>query len=147
MRDDGLSWDDADTTLERVTVFQIPQTHDMLSSLFDPRLPKSWVDVLTLSLLAFQVVLFIALPLQVSRYFFMGYFACWRLAYNAGLGYVLNRQSEERWIVQTAIRKGWMDGAKRPLVKAWIERELRAKMGKDYDFDVSYLPLLAPRHH
>lgn len=114
----------------------------MLSSLFDPRLPKSNVDVLTLSLLALQVVLFLALPLQVSRYFFMGYFACWRLAYNAGLGYVLNRQSEERWIVKTVILRGWMDAAKRPLVKAWIERELRAKMGKDYDFDVSLFPFL-----
>ena len=81
-------------------MFKIPQTHDMLSSLFDPRLPKSHIDILTLSLLALQVVLFVSLPLNVSRYFFMVYFAMWRLAYNAGLGYVLRQQSETKWIVR-----------------------------------------------
>lgn len=119
------------------SVFQIPQTHDMLSSLFDPRLPKSNVDILTLSLLALQVALFALLPLSVSRYFFLAYFALWRLAYNAGLGYVLRRQSETKWIVRTVVQKGWMDGNKRPKVRAWIERELSKKMGEDYDFNVS----------
>ncbi|KAM0745695.1 hypothetical protein T439DRAFT_307542 [Meredithblackwellia eburnea MCA 4105] len=117
------------------TVFKIPQTHDMLSSLFDPRLPKSHVDVLTLSLLGLQVVLFLVLPLSISRYFFMLYFAIWRLAYNAGLGYVLRRQSEQRWIVKTVMREGWMDPNKRPKVYQWIRNELGKKMGKDYDFE------------
>ena len=118
-------------------MFKIPQTHDMLSSLFDPRLPKSHIDILTLALLGIQVVLFAFLPLNVSRYFFLVYFAGWRLAYNVGLGYVLRRQSEERWIVETVIRKGWMDGEKRPQVKGWIQQELRRKRGQDYAFEVS----------
>lgn len=106
----------------------------MLSSLFDPRLPKSHVDILTLALLALQVVLFALLPLHVSRYFFLVYFAVWRLAYNAGLGYVLRKQSEQKWIVRTVIKRGWMDESRQPGVRHWIERELSAKMGKDYDF-------------
>ncbi|KAM0786071.1 hypothetical protein ACM66B_006882 [Microbotryomycetes sp. NB124-2] len=117
------------------TVFPIPQTHDMLSSLFDPRLPKSHIDILTLALLGLQVVLFATLPVAISRWFFLVYFAMWRLAYNAGLGYVLRRQSEHRWIVRTVERKGCMDKARRPRVHNWIAGELKAKMGKDYDFE------------
>ncbi|KAK4048562.1 phosphatidylethanolamine N-methyltransferase [Microbotryomycetes sp. JL201] len=117
------------------TVFPIPQTHNMLSSLFDPRLPKSHIDILTLTLLGLQVVLFATLPIHVSRWFFLVYFAMWRLAYNAGLGYILRRQSERRWIVRTVDKKGWMDKQKRPRVHNWIAGELKAKMGKDYDFE------------
>lgn len=110
----------------------------MLSSLFDPRLPKSYIDILTLSLLALQVLLFTVLPNSIAQYFFLAYFVCWRLAYNAGLGYILNLQSEQKWIVQFVKRKGWMDAEKRPEVNKWIQAELRAKMGKDYDFNVSF---------
>ncbi|SDA05367.1 BZ3501_MvSof-1269-A2-R1_Chr12-1g03351 [Microbotryum saponariae] len=116
-------------------VFCIPQTHDMLSSLFDPRLPKSHIDLLTLFLLAAQVVLFLSLPLARSRYFFLGYFALWRLAYDCGLGVVLKRQSEHRWIVRTVVRQGWMDPSRRPRVHRWVTSELKAKMGADYAFD------------
>ncbi|SCV73024.1 BQ2448_6949 [Microbotryum intermedium] len=116
-------------------VFRIPRTHDMLSSLFDPRLPKSHIDLLTLLLLAAQVVLFLSLPLARSRYFFLGYFALWRLAYNCGLGIVLKRQSEHRWIVRTVVRQGWMDPSRRPRVHQWVTSELKAKMGADYAFE------------
>lgn len=117
-------------------MFRIPQTHDVLSSLFDPRLPKSHIDILTLALLGLQVVLFVSLPLSVSRWFFALYFAMWRLAYNAGLGYALRKQSETKWIVRTVVREGWMDSVKQPKVSKWIRSELSAKMGKDYAFDV-----------
>lgn len=158
------------TRFARTAVFRIPQTHNMLSSLFDPRLPKSvstssppsgrylgggpqltrrdarraplspelqHIDILTLALLALQVILFCTLPLQVSRYFFLAYFAGWRLAYNCGLGYVLKQQSEHKWIVRTVIKHGWMDAEKRPQVYQWIASELKAKMGNDYAFEVS----------
>jgi hypothetical protein len=68
----------------------------------------------------------------------LAYFACWRLAYNAGLGIVLKKQSESKWIVNLVKRKGWMKEGK---VRNWIESELRAKMGKDYDFNVGYFIL------
>ncbi|GAA5937887.1 hypothetical protein JCM1841_003868 [Sporobolomyces salmonicolor] len=117
------------------TVFQIPQTHNMISSLFDPRFPKSNIDLLTLFLLGTQVLLFFYLPTQTARRFFLVYFALWRLAYNAGLGYVLTWQSKTRWIVKTVQREGWMDEKRRPAVARWAKAELRKKMGRDYDFD------------
>lgn len=126
-------------------LFPIPQTHDMLSSLFDPRLPKSHIDLLTLSLLFLQVFLFFILPRSVAQPFFLTYFAVWRLAYDAGLGVVLRKQSETRWIVKTVVRKGWMDHARRPKVCDWIKGELQAKMGKDYDFNVRSFPPMLER--
>ncbi|GAA6002774.1 phosphatidylethanolamine N-methyltransferase [Rhodotorula paludigena] len=117
------------------TLFKIPQTHNMLSSLFDPRLPKSNIDLLTLFLLGSQLVLFVVLSRPVARVFFGFYFAFWRLAYDAGLGYVLRRQSEQRWIVKIVQREGWFDLKRRPAAAKWVRSELKKKMGRDYDFE------------
>ncbi|POY72897.1 hypothetical protein BMF94_4058 [Rhodotorula taiwanensis] len=116
------------------TVFKIPQTHNMLTSLFDPRTPKSNIDLLTLFLLGLQLVLFVTLSRPTARIFFGLYFALWRTAYDAGLGYVLKRQSEERWIVRTVKRNGWFDEKRHPKAAQWVKNELKKKMGKTYDF-------------
>ncbi|BGP03328.1 Phosphatidylethanolamine N-methyltransferase [Rhodotorula toruloides] len=116
-------------------LFKIPQTHNVLSGLFDPRLPKSDIDLLTLFLLGMQVVLFAWFSRTSSRIFFGLYFAFWRLAYDAGLGYVLTKQSKIRWIVKTVQRHGWFDDKRRPAIARWVRSELKKKMGKDYDFD------------
>jgi phosphatidylethanolamine N-methyltransferase len=110
----------------------------VLSGLFNPRLPKSHIDLVTLALLGSQIAAFAFLPLSVSRYFFLVLFAFYRLAYNVGLGYVLRRQSEDRWIVRLVKRQGWMDAERRPRVEKWCRSQLTAKMGKNYDFDVRH---------
>ncbi|GAA6044275.1 hypothetical protein JCM8097_002105 [Rhodosporidiobolus ruineniae] len=115
-------------------VFKIPQTHNMISSLFDPRFPKSNIDLLTLFLLGSQLLLFLVLSRPAARWFFGIYFAFWRLAYDAGLGYVLTKQSKTRWIVRTVARHGWFDSARQPAVARWVRRELGKKMGPAYDF-------------
>jgi phosphatidylethanolamine N-methyltransferase len=95
---------------------------------------------LTLFLLGLQLVLFVSLSRPTARIFFGFYFAMWRLAYNAGLGYVLKRQSETRWIVRTVKRNGWFDEKRQPKIAQWAKNELRKKMGKDYDFTVRVYP-------
>ncbi|BGP19913.1 hypothetical protein JCM10213_008612 [Rhodosporidiobolus nylandii] len=117
------------------TVFQIPKTHNMVSSLFDPRFPKSNIDLLTLFLLGSQIILFLTLPRTLGRWFFGLYFAFWRLAYDAGLGHVLKQQSETRWIVKTVAKNGWFDLDRKPAVARWVRNELGKKMGKDYNFE------------
>ncbi|GAA6020363.1 hypothetical protein JCM10207_002082 [Rhodosporidiobolus poonsookiae] len=117
------------------TVFKIPQTHNMLSSLFDPRFPKSNIDLLTLFLLGTQLLLFVTLSRSTARWFFGLYFAFWRLAYDAGLGWVLTKQSKSRWIVKTVARNGWFELDRQPAVAKWVRNELKKKMGKDYDFE------------
>ena len=118
------------------SVFPVPTTHDVVTALLHPSYPKSHIDILNLGLLALQLVLFYTLPPTPRRLFFFLYFAFWRAAYDAGLGYVLTKQSKRKWIVKTVERFGWLDEKRRPEARAWIRRQLVGKMGKDYSFDV-----------
>ena len=65
----------------RLPVFALPRTESVIAGLFDPRLPKSALDVVTLVLLASQIILWFSLPLETSRWLFICIFAFWRLAY------------------------------------------------------------------
>lgn len=111
-------------------------SHLSLSNSIDAQPRAQNIDLLTLFLLGSQLVLFVSLSRPVARVFFGLYFALWRLAYDAGLGYVLRRQSEHRWIVKTVRREGWFDLDRRPAVAKWARSELRKKMGNDYNFEV-----------
>ncbi|KAF8510469.1 phosphatidylethanolamine N-methyltransferase [Hysterangium stoloniferum] len=117
------------------TVFRVPTTHDVLTSLFHPWHPKSHLDLVNLALLGSQLVLFALLPNRIAKPFFFFYFVFWRTAYDAGLGWVLTKQSKKKWIVREVQRRAWLDGEKRPKVRAWIRSQLQGKMGKDYSFD------------
>ncbi|KDQ23980.1 hypothetical protein PLEOSDRAFT_1048295 [Pleurotus ostreatus PC15] len=115
-------------------VFRVPVTYDVLT-LFHPSYPKSHLDIFNLSLLGLQLVLFALLPQSVSRVFFVLYFAFWRAAYDAGLGWVLTQQSKKKWIVRQIQKLGWLDEKRCPKMRAWIRDQLKGKMGKDYSFD------------
>ncbi|KAF4586330.1 phosphatidylethanolamine N-methyltransferase [Pleurotus pulmonarius] len=115
-------------------VFRVPVTYDVLT-LFHPSYPKSHLDIFNLTLLGLQLVLFAILPQSVSRIFFVLYFAFWRAAYDAGLGWVLTQQSRKKWIVRQIQKLGWLDEKRCPKMRAWIRDQLKGKMGKDYSFD------------
>lgn len=119
----------------------MPTTHDVLTALFHPAYPKSHIDLVNLFLLGSQIALFLALPLSISRPFFLFYFAFWRAAYDVGLGWVLTKQSKKKWMVKEVQRRGWLDAERRPEVRSWIGKQLAGKMGKDYSFDVSLMVL------
>ncbi|KAG6899626.1 hypothetical protein C0993_008568 [Termitomyces sp. T159_Od127] len=116
-------------------VFRVPTTHDVLTTLFHPGQPKSDLDLVNLGLLAGQLVAFVVLPRGAAQVFFFGYFAFWRAAYDAGLGWVLTQQSKKKLIVREVQRLGWLDGTRHPRVRSWIRAQLQGKMGRDYDFD------------
>ncbi|KAI0312639.1 phospholipid methyltransferase-domain-containing protein [Amylostereum chailletii] len=116
-------------------VFRVPTTHDVVTALLHPAYPKSHIDLFNIALLALQAVLFVALPSTPRKIFFFCYFAFWRAAYDAGLGYVLTKQSKTKWIVKEVQRRGWLDEKRRPEVRRWIKDQLVGKMGKDYSFD------------
>jgi len=117
-------------------VFRVPTTHDVLTTLFHPGYPKSHLDLFNLGLLSLQLAIFFLLPRRVAQVFFFFYFAFWRGAYDAGLGWVLTKQSKKKWIVREVHRRGWLDANRRPAVRGWIRDQLAGKMGKDYSFDV-----------
>jgi phosphatidylethanolamine N-methyltransferase len=125
---------------KKKTVFRVPTTHDVVTALLHPAYPKSHIDLLNLGSLALQLVLFAVLRSAPRRIFFFVYFAFWRAAYDAGLGYVLTKQSKRRWIVREVQRRGWLDENRRPDVKNWIRKQLVGKMGKDYSFDARSSP-------
>lgn len=116
-------------------VFRVPTTHDVITALFNPLQPKSHIDLVNLALLGLQIVIFFAFPKSFTRPFFFLYFAFWRAAYDAGLGWVLTKQSKKKWIVREVQRRGWLDSERRPKVREWIKNELSMKMDADYNFD------------
>ncbi|KAG8978779.1 phosphatidylethanolamine N-methyltransferase, partial [Tulasnella sp. 427] len=118
-------------------VFRVPTTHDVITALFNPLQPKSHIDLLNLGLLGLQILIFLAFPRSFTRPFFFLYFAFWRAAYDAGLGWVLTKQSKKNWIVREVQRRGWLNAERRPKVREWIKNELNMKMDTDFDFDVS----------
>lgn len=120
----------------------MPTTHHTLT-LLDPRYPKSHFDLINLVLLGSQIVLFLLWPRIFSRHVFFWSFVMWRAAYNAGLGWILTKQSKCKWIVRQVQNRGWLDGQKRPKVRQWVCDQLSVKMGRDYGFEVS--SLLLPR--
>ncbi|KAF9074375.1 phosphatidylethanolamine N-methyltransferase [Rhodocollybia butyracea] len=115
-------------------VFRVPTTHDVLT-LFNPAYPKSHFDILSLALLGSQILLYFMFPRHISQIFFLFYFAFWRAAYDAGLGWVLTKQSKRKWIEKQVQKFGWMDAKQRPKVRNWVRAQLAGKMGKDYSFD------------
>jgi len=102
----------------------------------NPKYPKSDFDILNLGLLGLQIILFLLAPRRTAQIFFFVYFAFWRTAYDAGLGWVLTKQSKKKWIVKEVQRLGWLDNARRPEMRKWIREQLVGKMGRDYSFDV-----------
>lgn len=102
----------------------------------NPNYPKSDFDILNLGLLGLQLVLYMLLSRRTAQIFFLFYFSFWRIAYDAGLGWVLTKQSKKKWIVKEVHRLGWLDDKRRPVVRDWIRKQLVGKMGSDYSFDV-----------
>ncbi|PWN24981.1 hypothetical protein BDZ90DRAFT_234589 [Jaminaea rosea] len=115
--------------------FVVPHTPDMLTSIFDPREPKTPLDFITIGSLALQIILYFVLPRSLARPFFLLYFAFWRAAYNAGLGHILKQQSERNWITRTVKAKGWFDAKRQPKMYKWVRSHLETKMEKDYNFE------------
>uniref|UniRef100_V5EQR5 Phosphatidylethanolamine N-methyltransferase n=2 Tax=Kalmanozyma brasiliensis (strain GHG001) TaxID=1365824 RepID=V5EQR5_KALBG len=107
----------------------------MLSSIFDPRQPKTPLDIVTVVSLTLQIVLYFALSRRAAQIFFFLYFAFWRASYNAGLGWILKQQSEKGLIIRQVKRNGWMDAQRRPRIHNWVKQQLVTKMDKDYVFD------------
>jgi phosphatidylethanolamine N-methyltransferase len=140
-----------DLDSKSTAVFKVPTTHDVLT-LFHPGYPKSHFDILSLFLLGSQLVIFFTFLYAHQRNpesyrqihaktFFVLYFVFWRAMYNAGLGWVLTKQSKRKWIVKMVVKRGWFDQTLNPRVRAWLRRQLEGKMGKDYAFDVNSPPL------
>ena len=122
-----------------MAVFIVPQTHDMVSQLFSPSQPKNLSDLLVVVILALHVVTVYYLPPNLRTLMIGIVFLFWRACYNAGIGYLLHLQSEDRRLVSWAKRwKLFVDpktgNNPRPWLYNLIEREMETKIREDYNF-------------
>ncbi|CAH0015417.1 unnamed protein product [Clonostachys rhizophaga] len=122
------------------TVFVVADTHDMVSQLLDPRLPKNVSDLLILSIMALHVLVAYYLPSGLKKPVLASIFVFWRLSYNAGIGMLLHVQSHHRrmvtWARKQKIFEPPADGKPNRLY-ALVKREcelLHVNL-EDYDFE------------
>ncbi|CCU80556.1 CHO2/Phosphatidylethanolamine methyltransferase (PEMT) [Blumeria hordei DH14] len=121
-------------------IFAVPQTHDMVSQLLDPRQPKNLSDALVLIILVIHIMTLYYLPSNFRRPAFAIIFLFWRACYNVGIGFLLHMQSNYRWLTLWAKKTGIFDvsqTANQPY--SWlsliIRRELEIKIPNDYQFE------------
>ncbi|RYO89504.1 hypothetical protein DL764_008574 [Monosporascus ibericus] len=122
------------------TVFTVPQTHDMVSQLLDPRQPKNLSDAIVLAILAAHILTLYFLPASLKKPAFASIFLFWRAAYNIGIGWLLRSQSNDNKLVAWAQKwKLFEDPASgknpRPWLYELLKRELEAKIPQDYQLE------------
>lgn len=124
----------------RPTVFTVPQTHDMVSQLLDPRQPKNLSDLIVLVILALHVFALYHLPSSLKRPVFAVLFLFWRGCYNVGIGYLLHIQSHHKRMVAWAKKWNLFENPStgknpRPWLYNLIKTELETKIPADYKFE------------
>ena len=83
--------------------FTVPETHDMVKTLFDPTVRKSYFELVILALLASNGLVFWLVKTNSTRIeIFIGLYLFWRLSYNFGIGYLLHQQSNYHKLVNWA---------------------------------------------
>lgn len=122
------------------TIFIVPETHDMVSQLLDPREPKNLSDLVVLGVLALHIWAAYALPKSIKVPVFAVIFLFWRAAYNVGIGYLLTVQSKYKLLVTWARRLRAFERPEtgnnpRPWLYNLLKTELEAKIPKDYKMD------------
>ncbi|ONH67007.1 Phosphatidylethanolamine N-methyltransferase [Cyberlindnera fabianii] len=119
------------------TIFEVPETHDMVRSLFDPTLRKSYGEILIFVSLMTNFWIYKVLGTVENRTIgFICLYAFWRLCYNLGIGVVLYKQSNENMLVRFAKRKGLFKNTKKSsLLQIITSLEIHSKMGSDFDVE------------
>ncbi|KAL3418505.1 phosphatidylethanolamine N-methyltransferase [Phlyctema vagabunda] len=122
------------------TIFTVPQTHDMVSQLLDPRQPKNLSDAIVLAILGLHILALYALPSSLKQPVFAIIFLFWRGCYNVGIGYLLNIQSNHRRLISWAKKWSLFENPStgknpRPWLYQLIKSELETKIPEDYTFE------------
>jgi phosphatidylethanolamine N-methyltransferase len=123
-------------------VFTVPQTHDMVSQLLDPRQPKNLSDLIVLTIIALHILLLYFLPQYLRRPIFAIIYLFWRGCYNAGIGYLLQIQSHHRRLVTWAKKLRLFENPStgrnpRPWLYKLLKSEMETKIPEDYSFETA----------
>lgn len=116
----------------RGETFAVPETHDMVKTLFDPSVRKSVCEVLILLVLASNgAVFFVASPDgQIKA--FIALYVFWRFCYNFGIGYLLNQQLNRFRLVEWARKYKVFEKENTSTLANFVQLEVRSQMGADY---------------
>ncbi|PRT56338.1 Phosphatidylethanolamine N-methyltransferase [Wickerhamiella sorbophila] len=120
-------------------VFEVPRTCDMLHTLLDPRLQKTVLDVITVFILSSYVVLFFILPSSWRIPVFFAMFLSWRAAYNAGIGYLLYKQSNHKALTELT-KKYKIFEPSDWWVHRFVMKDLRARLSVETNEEVNKYP-------
>ncbi|ORY81378.1 phospholipid methyltransferase-domain-containing protein [Protomyces lactucae-debilis] len=114
----------------------------MVSTILDPRQPKSEWDLFIVGTILAHVGLYFLTSGWLRKALFLALFTFWRLSYNLGIGFVLHQQSNVKqndmgWLVKKAHDIGIFDASKNPKLYRFVRRQLIDKMGPDFDYEKS----------
>ncbi|KAK6456541.1 phosphatidyl ethanolamine N-methyltransferase [Scheffersomyces xylosifermentans] len=116
--------------------FVVPETHDMVKTLFDPTVRKSNLELVILACLFSNLLVFyFVTDNQLRINIFIGLYIFWRLSYNFGIGYLLYHQSNYNRLVEWSRKLALFDGKSKTALSKFIRAEIKSQRGPNYDID------------
>ena len=113
------------------STFTVPETHDMVKTLFDPSVRKSYLEVIILTILCSNfLVFYLVSNNQLRIAIFVGLYIFWRLSYNFGIGFCLRQQSNHNQLVIWA-EKYLLS----PSMIKYTTMEIKAQRGPKYNLE------------
>lgn len=115
--------------------FEVPETHDMVKTLFDPTVRKSIFESAIIMFLVGNTLVFYFVPNSAARVkIFVAMYVFWRLSYNFGIGYLLNRQSNRFQLVEWSKKLNLFSKGSSSCLAPLVQTEVQTQLGPDYNF-------------
>lgn len=126
--------------------FTPPVTHDMVRSLFDPTIKKSFFEIVILTILITNFILayylYTTIGLNFTRNFYLFQYLFWRISYNVGIGIILHYQSHYESLNKFATKYRLFDKKQRSTSKLanLLQFELQSKLPTSKKNDIYSYP-------
>ncbi|OBA23038.1 phosphatidylethanolamine N-methyltransferase [Metschnikowia bicuspidata var. bicuspidata NRRL YB-4993] len=116
--------------------FAVPETHDMVKTLFDPTVRKLMFEGAIVVFLAANLAVFYLFSDAAQRVrIFVALYIFWRLSYNFGIGFLLSQQSKRSRLVKCSQKWGLFSKKSGSLVSRIAKKEVQSQMGPEYDIE------------
>ncbi|SGZ55566.1 CIC11C00000005617 [Sungouiella intermedia] len=114
--------------------FSVPETHDMVKTLFDPTVHKSICEtVIIILLIANSLVFYFVSDNSTRIQIFVAMYVFWRLSYNFGIGFLLNQQSNKFRLVEISKKLGLFSKQPTSVLANFAQTEVKSQMGSNYN--------------